>query len=431
MKAVKWDIVFIVLLILSMGGLIVFQVKLLRTGLRAEKMRFERNVLFALRDVQQQLNHPNPISTQVVLTGEIAQVPYPSVQLDTLYQRATTMMHEYLRHRLESRGISVNFTYAITGERTQYPLIADPRFDAESFEFWSYDIGLEGYALSVCNCPLYLHLNIDNLPGYLFGQLKNIILPTLGFLALIVVCFGYFFYTLNRQRRLQLAQNNFINNLTHELKTPVFSISLASKILREKFRGEDGHKYFDLIDKENTKLKTHIERVLELANLEKTRYQLAREPVVVVEVLHALADSVELKAQARGGVLVRRIPEDHRTVSLDRQHFRSVVENLLENALKYSPEEPHIQLRAAFTDKHLSITVSDNGVGIPAGEQQNIFKKFYRVANGDLHDVKGFGLGLNYVQQIMVAHGGTVSVESKPGRGSHFTVEFPLEAGLA
>ena len=417
----------VVLLILALGGLIVFQIRLLRTGLNAEKMTFDRAVQLALQDVRRDLNEPNPLSQQVVVAGNIADRPFPSIigRMDSVVHRTGALLQKHIRARLARRGVFLDFEYAITSENITRIFLASPEFQGNDFRFWYYDIPLDGYTQSMCGCPQYLHLNVSDLVSYLFKQLSSIIWPSLVFLTVILCCFGYLFYTLNRQRRLQRAQTDFINNLTHELKTPVFSISLATKILREKFAAPEAERYFNLLDRENKKLRGHIDRVLELANLEKPRYQLSREPLNPNDVLRPLADNYELKVQDREGTFhadLQPIPE---MVSLDRNHFRGAVENLLENALKYSEGPPQVTLRSRYDADGLVVDVHDKGIGIPASEQRSIFQKFYRVNRGDRHDVKGFGLGLAYVQQIIAAHGGTVSVQSREGVGSTFTIRLP------
>ena len=426
-KAIRRDIAVVILLILALGGLIVFQVRLLRTGLNAEKMTFDRAVQLALQDVRRDLNEPNPLSQQIVVAGQIADLPFPSVvgRMDSVVYRTGALLQDHIRARLARRGVFLDFEYAITSENITRIFLASPSFRGTEFRFWYYDIPLDGYTQSMCGCPQYLHLNVSDLVSYLFKQLSSIIWPSLVFLTVIFACFGYLFYTLNRQRRLQRAQTDFINNLTHELKTPVFSISLATKILREKFAAPDAERYFNLLDRENKKLRGHIDRVLELANLEKTRYQLSREPMNPNDVLRALADNYELKIQDREGTFHADLQTFDGTVSLDRNHFRGAVENLLENALKYSEGAPQVTLRSRFAPDHFVVEVQDRGIGIPTSEQRSIFQKFYRVNRGDRHDVKGFGLGLPYVQQIAEAHGGTVQVQSREGIGSTFTLRLP------
>ena len=214
------------------------------------------------------------------------------------------------------------------------------------------------------------------------------------------------------------------------MKTPVFSISLISKVMKEAVRSGNLKKlkeHIGLIEKENEQLKGHIDKVLELASMEGGRYELDRKLVNVEAVLQEVVDQFTIKVQQKKGNLSLEFSAESDTANIDVHHFKSAVINLLENAIKYNQQEPVIHVETRSNGEQLFVTIQDNGIGIAPEDQKRIFDKFYRVSSGDLHSIKGFGLGLSYVKQIINAHGGSVAVNSKIGEGSRFMIRLPLQ----
>jgi signal transduction histidine kinase len=234
---------------------------------------------------------------------------------------------------------------------------------------------------------------------------------------------------LRKEEQLNDVKNEFINNLTHELKTPVFSIGLASTILKEhleKGNIEKAHQFLKMIGRENEKLKTHIDKVLELATLESPNYQLEMQSADLIQLAQEVVDGFKIKVDNKNGTLITDFPKTPLMANLDATHFKNVVQNLLENALKYSPNEVDIKVTIEEVNNAAQLIIRDKGTGISPEFQRKIFDKFYRVPSKNLHEVKGFGLGLNYVQKIVEAHGGNISVESEVDKGAIFIVEIPL-----
>jgi two-component system phosphate regulon sensor histidine kinase PhoR len=223
-------------------------------------------------------------------------------------------------------------------------------------------------------------------------------------------------------------KNDFVNNMTHELKTPVSTISLASEMLMKANVYEHPDrvmKYAAMIYGENTRLKTQIEHVLQVTVLDKDEFKLKLTQLNVVETLDSLCEGFELLIKENGGTLVKAYAGCDVTITVDGLHFVNIVSNLIDNAIKYSPKHPHIRLYAQKKPSGIVIGVEDRGLGISAQNQKDIFRKFYRVPTGNVHNVKGFGLGLFYVKTMVEAHGGRINVKSEPGKGSTFELFFP------
>ena len=411
---------FLLLLVIvgSLAGLGVVQYRLLQTGIRAERSRFDREVQLALQEVRVQWQGGGPLPA-AVSRAVTAAAP------DSLRGALET----YLTERLARRGIDAAYTFAITGEQSQRAYVHSATYDPTTFEPWTYSVLLDGYPAQRCACLLYLHLDIPNLYSYLLGSLADLLIPLVLFLLLILAGLAYLIYLLARRRRLQAVQNDFINNLTHELKTPVFSISVAAKVLRRSLGDGTAAKageYLDLIERENQKLKGHIDKVLELASLESTTYRLDRQLIDPAPVVARVVANFRYRAAERGGTVTLAADAPTRRLSVDEMHFVNVIENLLDNALKYGPPGGTVVVRTAVSDDHWHLYVRDQGPGIARAEQGRIFDKFYRVSQGDLHPVKGFGLGLHYVRAVVRAHGGGVGVADAPGGGAVFHVRLPL-----
>lgn len=225
-------------------------------------------------------------------------------------------------------------------------------------------------------------------------------------------------------------KNDFINNMTHELKTPIATISLAAETLsqqRNQLDPEFVDRYTGIIQEENSRINRQVERVLQAAQFDRNEIQLEKKPVNVNELLQKAVAHIQLVVENRGGTLTRE-SQGNPVIDADAQHLANVISNLLDNANKYSPDTPHISIKSEVGSDQVKIQVSDQGKGIPVSMQEDIFTRFYRVSTGDLHEVKGFGLGLSYVKEVVEAHGGSISVKSKPGKGSTFTIALPISS---
>ncbi len=247
-------------------------------------------------------------------------------------------------------------------------------------------------------------------------------------ISIVFIFFGYSVYLIIRQKRLSEMKTDFINNMTHELKTPISTISLSSEVLMDENAPPDPQRlkqYAAIIYNENNRLKTQVEKVLQLAALDNKNIPLKLEVVDVHRVIRQAVDSVQLTLNERGGSISCSLDAEHSTISADAVHITNVLYNLLDNAIKYSSDSPVISVSTHNGSHHLYITIADRGIGITKEAQKHIFDKFYRVPTGNVHDVKGFGLGLYYVKLMAEEHHGKIAVTSTPGEGSKFMLKLP------
>ncbi|MGV8878037.1 MAG: sensor histidine kinase [Sphingobacteriaceae bacterium] len=246
-------------------------------------------------------------------------------------------------------------------------------------------------------------------------------------LVVLVFCFGYTLFSILKQKKISEMKTDFINNMTHEFKTPVSTIMIASEALKDVEMAHDKNRVFKLaniIYEENLRLGSHIERVLNIARIEQDDFKLDIKTVDVNDLILAVIDSMALKLQKHDAKVTLELQADHPFIEADELHFSNVVYNLIDNAIKYSQESPKINVRTQYKNKQLLISVADQGIGMNKEQQSKIFEQFYRIPTGNLHDVKGFGLGLSYVNTIVKRLNGSISVKSEKDKGSEFEMRF-------
>ncbi len=248
-------------------------------------------------------------------------------------------------------------------------------------------------------------------------------------ILLVLVFFGYSLAIIIRQKRLSEVKTDFINNMTHELKTPISTISLSSEMLMRIDLNEDPEKirkYAGIIYKENKRLENQVERVLNVAKLDKDKVILNKENFDVHELLAEVKENFEFNQLNQGGKIEMNCVAENYKIQADPVHLTNVIYNLLDNAVKYCTSIPEIKLSTKNEKNQLVIEITDNGIGMKREDLKLIFDKFYRVPTGNIHNVKGFGLGLYYVKLIIEAHVGKIDVKSSPNKGTSFTIYLPI-----
>ena len=246
---------------------------------------------------------------------------------------------------------------------------------------------------------------------------------------IVFTFFAYSVWVILRQKKLSEMKNDFIGNMTHELKTPISTIGLSAEVLGDPDIVKDPERlreYARIIRSENERLRTQVERVLQLASMDKDTLNLKRDVVDMHEVVHEVTSSLKLPMQEKRVTMDLDLSAAKAAVLGDRVHLTNALFNLLDNAMKYGHTDSVVHVRTRSNGGELTLAVEDHGIGIRKEDLKHIFERFYRVHTGNVHDVKGFGLGLHYVQQIAHAHGGGISVRSEPGEGSTFTLSLPL-----
>ena len=263
----------------------------------------------------------------------------------------------------------------------------------------------------------------------IFKGMINWVVISLILLLFLVTGYVYIILNLMRQKKLSEMKNDFINNITHEFKTPISTISVAGEMLQNKNVNDDPGKverYAGIILGENSRIQNQVDQILQLSIIDREALRLKKKEFNAREVIQDTADSFALNLQRREGELSLKLDAASHNIYADKTHFINIISNILDNAIKYSPEKPEISILTKNENENLIIEIKDNGIGISRENQKQVFKKLYRVSTGDLHDAKGFGIGLYYVKKIIEEHGGSVDLESEINKGSTFTIILPL-----
>lgn len=257
-------------------------------------------------------------------------------------------------------------------------------------------------------------------------------------IIVIMACFYMAVTTILRQKKLSDIKNDFINNMTHEFKTPISTIALAAEMaqensasLMESPKGARLERYLGIIREENKRLGTHVEKVLQMALLDKGHVKLKITETNIHDLIGAALNGQSVQIEQKEGEVDLHFEAEEDMVAADEVHVSNILNNLIDNAIKYSPEKLHLSITTRNEQGGIAISIADKGIGMSREQQQRVFDTFYRVPTGNVHDVKGFGLGLSYVKKMVEAHEGTVRLQSKPGEGSTFTIWLPVRKEAA
>jgi two-component system phosphate regulon sensor histidine kinase PhoR len=279
----------------------------------------------------------------------------------------------------------------------------------------------------------YFTVYFPNLETASIGHLiEDLYSPYYYLIIIVVLVLIFFIFAVNvilRQKRLSEVKTDFINNMTHELKTPISTIGLSAEMIMRNDFTKDEEKlkqYAGIIYKENKRLEHQVERVLNVAKLEKDKISLVKEAFNMHELIEEVKDNFDFNQNEKGGKIHLKLDANQSEIQVDPVHLSNVVYNLIDNAVKYCRETPEIEIRTNSDKRWFYLEIEDNAVGMKRDDLKFIFDKFYRVPTGNLHDVKGFGLGLHYVKLIVEEHDGTINVRSTFGKGSVFNIKLPI-----
>jgi two-component system phosphate regulon sensor histidine kinase PhoR len=413
---------YIILFIVAIVGLSFIQYQYFRIGLNLAGVQFNQNMGDAVKEIKEDLSQKNELTFLVgsAITKEASNF---KLSLDSVQDAAAYFLDDYLQEKLLQHGIKTGYGFSIYKNDSISYLQSKTVFDDE--KLLKYPIGLEGYLPDLMSGKLTLELQFKNVNRYFLSQLNGLTIPSIIFLIIIIVVILWVYRSFYLQKNLITSTNEFINNLTHELRTPVFSIGVATKILEEKDH-QDERELVTLIRKQVDRLKGQIDKVLELGIIEGKKGFVKRKAVDLHPILQDLALDFEQLSKLENFEFKSEIQGEGYWVLADVYHLENAVNGLLENAKKYTKENTLIKLMAYIDRNFLVIEVSDNGIGIDSQDQQKIFEKYYRVTDGDLHNVKGYGLGLNYVKRIVNLHKGKIEVKSAIHEGSTFIIKIPL-----
>lgn len=340
------------------------------------------------------------------------------------------VLDSILTKELQNKGIDLNYNHAVLTPKDQrFVYLKNP---AEKVTLQNSELRASLFPNDLVGDPTELVIDFPGKEQYLLKKIWATMVSSGVLVTLILFCFGYAMRTIVRQKKLSEMKNDFINNMTHELKTPIATISLATEALADDAISKTPglkDRYLKAIGDENHRLGDQVEKVLQMAALDRNDLNLTFEDLDLRQLLYQVEEKSMLQIENRQGQLKLNIDDEFLPVWGDETHLTNVLLNLVDNAIKYSPEDLFISIRAHMKVDEIIVSIQDHGIGMSRESVKNIFQKFYRVSTGNIHDVKGFGLGLAYVKSIVDAHQGTIRVESELGKGSKFILSLPRYYG--
>lgn len=349
-------------------------------------------------------------------------------------------LDKYLKQELENQKIKIKYDYGIYSNEEQDFTIYNGNYFVQVSGNSSQANADPKQGLYDTNYQIQLFNDENQSPGelklffpgkqsYLWSSVWKSMLTSLLFTSLILFCFSYTIFIIFKQKKVSEMKTDFINNMTHEFKTPIATISLAADSINNPniiSNQNKVSKFIGIIKQENKRMLNQVEKVLQMARIDKKDFELKITDVNLNDVINQAVENTKLKIKSRNGVITTNLKATNAYIKGDLTHISNIINNLLDNAEKYSSGSPEINISSKELKTGVEVAISDKGIGMTKEAIKNIFDKFYRVHTGNRHDVKGFGLGLSYVKALVTAHKGTVNVESELDKGSTFTVFFPF-----
>ncbi len=353
-----------------------------------------------------------------------AKLRYENLDLDERLD--LEVFPQLIAQKLKDNGIQLNFEYAVKVDNVKFEATSDHYFQNSGPTKFSKSLFPNDSYFSSSKV-LYVYF-----PGQKRSMMLSytMLLPSLILTLVLILCSAFTIYIIFRQKRLSKIKNDFINNMTHEFKTPISTISLASQMLKDN-SVTTTPVFIDnisgIINDESKRLSFQIEKVLQMATFTEARMKMKLKTIGVHRIIRDLLAKFTLRVEDKNGNIYQNLDATEDLIVADELHISNVISNLLDNAIKYCKDAPEISISTRNTEKELIVSITDNGIGIAREDQKMIFERFFRVHTGNVHNVKGFGLGLSYVKNVVDAHHGEVKVESVPTKGSKFEVYLPLK----
>jgi two-component system, OmpR family, phosphate regulon sensor histidine kinase PhoR len=406
---------------ICIAGITITQIYWVKRAFDMKEAEFERTVTNALNNVAHQIFEINRTPAPAVNPVKQISTNYFVVMVNS--ELDASLLETLLKMEFEKRNVIVDFEYGVYDCSSQCMLYGDyvplktakEKTTSKTFPNWAN----QGYHFGV---------QFPNREAHLINQMGIWSFSSIVML-LVIVFFAYTLFVILRQKRLSEIQKDFINNMTHEFKTPISTIAVSTEVLKNPDIINYPDRLFSytaIIEKENLRLKQHVERVLQMARLDKEDIGLRKEQVDVHQIIQDAIHNTSVVLNEKPGTVQVEAAASDAHVPGDKLHLTNVFNNLLENAVKYCKGCAEITVRTLNHSNGITIEVMDNGIGITPENQKRIFQKFYRVPTGNVHDVKGFGLGLSYVKTVVEGHGGHINVQSELGKGSIFKVFLPI-----
>lgn len=415
----------IFLAVFSLIGIVATQIFWVKNAYNLQEEQFSDRVHIALTNVTHELLNIHKDESELVNPVKQVSSNYYTVMINDTVN--PYLLETLLRNEFIQRNINIDFEYVIYDCFTDSIVFGDyislGETEKDQLQSKSYNMkwDRDGH---------YFGIFFPSKESYILSKMGIWVFSS-SIILLIIIFFAYTINVILKQKRLSEIKNDFINNITHEFKTPISTISLSadvllqSNIVNEPLRLAN---YANIIKEENNRLKNQVDKVLQLATLDKDKLKLEDENIDLHKLITNSVKSFGLIIREKSGEIVCNLNAENHSFFGDKIHITNTLHNLIDNAIKYSSENPKVEVETNSHKGFIEISVKDNGIGVPKESQKHIFDKFYRTPTGNIHDIKGFGLGLNYVKTIVEAYSGSVKLISKENEGSTFVIKLPLNS---
>ena len=438
----------IIMMSLSMVGIIWVQAVWIRNAYAISNENFNNAVVSCLNSAaehimsSQRMNYFNSsFSSGMGYRGSMSIQSYSSTDSNGMSMRIENQTYsgfvdagEYSNEDIDN-ALRQTFAYAGIETPYEFAVIKNGKVQEGSFkkadklDFFKSRYMVRLFPTNIISQDVILSVVFPARANYVFGQVMWLLGGSLAFSLFIVATFGLSLFFIIRQKKISEMKSDFLNNMTHEFKTPIATISLAADTISNPKVIKDEAKiihFINMIKKENSRMNKKVETILQTASLDKKEIEFKFENISMHSIIDHVVETMEIQIQRKNGRITKTYDAANYFVDGDQEHLSNLVNNLLDNAVKYSIVNPEITIKTKNVGDGFVFSVEDNGIGMTKAVQGKIFERFYRQPSGNIHNVKGFGLGLHYVRTIVEAHKGTINVTSEPGKGSRFELFLPL-----
>jgi two-component system, OmpR family, phosphate regulon sensor histidine kinase PhoR len=410
----------VVLITISLLGIIFIQLSWIYNSQKVKTEELLTHISISINQVAEKIvNEKNKFAERISGPSFTTTEGISSKDIYNTYE-----IKDLISKELKNEGIKIDFEFCIQDQYNR-PTMASGGFKSEYFD----NVNTVYRPVSITNSkqPEMIFVYFIQPEFYVQKKIYGLLVSSILFTLVIISAFALTIRTLLKQKKLSEIKNDFISNMTHEFKTPLATISLATDALKNdkvKYDPEKMEYYTDIIKEENKRMNMQVETILQAAQMEKQEIKLTLKKINIHEVINNVYENTNIQVEEKEGTLATILKATNPIIKADEVHFSNIIFNLLDNAIKYSKDKPEIKIETENIGNTVQIKFSDNGIGMSKDTLNNIFEKFYRAHTGNLHNVKGFGLGLTYVKQIVDAHHGKIKVQSTIGKGSVFTLIF-------
>jgi two-component system phosphate regulon sensor histidine kinase PhoR len=419
----KVILIIVVLSAISLLGIVLTQLYWVQKSMNLAEEQFDNSVRISLKSV---LNRLLENKNDTIFQQQLYDLSCRKPRLDLTDYITPYMLDSLMYEEISFMELGENYYYGIYNKNNS-------RFVTGNYAGFEEAVMESPFQFSVSSIykpgDYYLSVHFPTKTSVLLRKMEVWLLLSVFFLIVLMISFVYVIFAILRQKRLTEIKTDFINNLTHEFKTPIATSILAGEMLIKPEVQENSariKKYAKVVLDENQRLQGHVEQVLRIATLETGNERLKFKKIDIHDILKSVVDSFELRLRENKVDIEVDLDAGEPQIVADKSHIGNVFYNLMDNAIKYSSENPVVQLKTWNDKNGIFVRIKDNGIGIDFPHQKNIFKSLYRVPTGNIHEVRGFGLGLYYAKSVVDYHHGMIQLESEPGRGSSFDVYLPF-----